>query len=124
MFCVMQKAHPSHLFLSYNIWTNCTSPKQEEILLHEIAAEVGGALVKEENENAEDENKNLTYKEKIILGLLLQGFTCKRAGEKLFVSTATVEDHKKHIYEKLDVHSRAELFNRFPHRPGADTIPY
>ena len=94
------------------------------MLLHQITAEVGGILVMEENENADVQSKPLTYKEKIILELILQGFTCKRAGEKLFLSTATIQDHKKHIFKKLDVHSRGELLKKFQHRPEVDTMPY
>lgn len=124
LFCDMEKAHPSHIIPSYNILISGTSPKQEDMLLREIAAEVGGKLVKEENEDAEHENRMLTYKENIILELLLQGLTCKRAGEKLFISTATIQDHKKSIYKKLDVHSRPELLKKFGHRPTADNTPY
>ncbi|MBK5286441.1 MAG: helix-turn-helix transcriptional regulator [Bacteroidia bacterium] len=124
MVCDIEKAYPSHIIPSLNIVIHSASPKQEEMRLHQLAAEVGGKLVMEENENAGDEKSNLTYTENIILALLLQGLTCKQAGEKLFVSTATVEDHKKNIYKNLDVHSRAELFRKFNHRPEEDVMPY
>ena len=37
------------------------------------------------------------------------GHGAKSIEEKLVLSSATVRTHIRHIYEKLDVHSRAEL---------------
>ncbi|MBX6997540.1 LuxR C-terminal-related transcriptional regulator, partial [Providencia rettgeri] len=34
----------------------------------------------------------------------------------LFISLGTVKNHRKNIYQKLDINSQAELFNLFMNR--------
>jgi len=52
---------------------------------------------------------NLTQREKEILQLLVKGFSYKEIAASCFISTLTLNSHIKNIYQKLDVHSRAEL---------------
>lgn len=54
----------------------------------------------------------LTTRENEVLLLLYEGNTYQSIAEKLAVSRHTVHDHIKHIYQKLEVHSRAELMHR------------
>ena len=52
----------------------------------------------------------LTNKEKEIIDLISRGYIHKkRLADKLCVSEHTVLTHLNHIYEKLDIHSFAEL---------------
>lgn len=51
----------------------------------------------------------LTPREKEILVLITQGFINEKIGEKLFISPLTVRNHIKNIYEKMQVHSRAQV---------------
>lgn len=51
----------------------------------------------------------LSKREYKVFELLMQGLSTKRIAELLFISEGTVTTHKKHIYEKFDVHSIAEL---------------
>ena len=51
----------------------------------------------------------LTNREKEILTLLTQGLTNELIAGKLFISAQTVRNHIKNIYEKLQVHSRAQV---------------
>lgn len=51
----------------------------------------------------------LTPHELRILNLLVRGETCKTAAGKLGVSVNTISYHVRHIYEKLQVHSRSEV---------------
>jgi DNA-binding NarL/FixJ family response regulator len=52
---------------------------------------------------------DLTNREKEILQLLTQGLTNELIANKLFISVQTVRNHIKNIYEKLQVHSRAQV---------------
>lgn len=54
----------------------------------------------------------LTVRENEVLKLLYEGATYQGIANQLGVSRHTVHDHIKHIYEKLQVHSRAELMHR------------
>lgn len=54
-------------------------------------------------------SSNLTSREKEILALITQGMTNELIANKLFISVETVHNHIKNIYEKLQVHSRAQV---------------
>lgn len=51
----------------------------------------------------------LSEREVEILGLIANGLTNAEIAERLFVSVRTVETHRAHIHQKLDVRTRAEL---------------
>ena len=55
------------------------------------------------------EKFGLTTRETEVFMLWATGHGAKSIEEKLVLSSATVRTHIRHIYEKLDVHSRAEL---------------
>lgn len=52
---------------------------------------------------------NLSKRELEVLAHVVQGKPSSEIGEELFVSTRTVENHRAHIMQKLDVHSVVEL---------------
>jgi DNA-binding NarL/FixJ family response regulator len=52
---------------------------------------------------------SLTPKEREVLQLLAEGKTTKEIAAALFLSPKTVDTHRQHIMEKLDLHSIAEL---------------
>jgi DNA-binding NarL/FixJ family response regulator len=52
---------------------------------------------------------NLTQREKEILQLLVKGFSYKQIAANCFITVQTLNSHIKSIYQKLNVHSRAEL---------------
>lgn len=54
------------------------------------------------------EQTDLTKREREILSLLAEGLNYAMIGEKLFISLDTVRNHIRHIYEKLQVHSKSE----------------
>jgi DNA-binding CsgD family transcriptional regulator len=47
--------------------------------------------------------------EKLIYQMVAEGNSNKEVGGKLNISVHTVETHRAHIMEKLDLHSVAEL---------------
>lgn len=56
-----------------------------------------------------DPFKILSKREIEILPLIAKGYGNKEIAEKLFVSVKTVETHKTHIMQKLDLKSKPEL---------------
>lgn len=60
-------------------------------------------------ENIDSENMNLTPREYDIVKCLVEGLSYKGIAEKLFISPLTVQSHIKHIYEKLQVHSKSAV---------------
>jgi DNA-binding NarL/FixJ family response regulator len=51
----------------------------------------------------------LTPREREVLQLIAEGVATKNIAEQLHLSVKTVESHRKHIMEKLDLHTVAEL---------------
>ncbi len=56
--------------------------------------------------------RSLTKRQEEIKNLLLKGFHDKEIANTLGISPRTVEKHKEHIFEKLDVKSTIELIAR------------
>lgn len=54
-------------------------------------------------------NKQLTPKENEVLGLVGEGKASKQIAQALNLSVFTVNNHRKHICQKLGLHSTAEL---------------
>ena len=59
----------------------------------------------------------LSERERDVLRLIALGLTNAEIGQRLFVSVRTVETHRAHIHQKLDLRSRAELV-RFAREAG------
>jgi two-component system response regulator NreC len=51
----------------------------------------------------------LTRREREVLQLVARGYTNQQIADRLFVSVKTIETHRAHIMQKLELHSRAEL---------------
>ena len=54
------------------------------------------------------DNFSLTVRELQILNFLVEGMDNKSIAEKLFISLETVRNHIRHIYYKLQVHSKSQ----------------
>jgi len=46
-----------------------------------------------------------------ILPLISEGLKNKEIGENLFISPETVKTHIRHIYEKLGIENKSQLFS-------------
>lgn len=57
------------------------------------------------------EERGLTSREVEVLQLLCKGRSKSYIAESLFISENTVRSHSKHIYAKLDVHSKQEILD-------------
>ncbi len=60
---------------------------------------------------ANNSEEQLSKRELEILQLLANGLRNFDVAERLFISNATVKKHIENIYNKLQIHSRAELVN-------------
>lgn len=58
--------------------------------------------------SSEKDAANLSKREVEILDELMNGCTDKQIADRLHISTSTVHDHLKNVYQKLHVHSRTE----------------
>jgi DNA-binding NarL/FixJ family response regulator len=52
---------------------------------------------------------NLTKREKEVVQLLMEGLSYKEIAQRCFISMSTLNSHIINIYNKMDVHSRAEI---------------
>jgi DNA-binding NarL/FixJ family response regulator len=75
-----------------------------------IASKVLEYFYNQQKKTADSLDKtNLTQREKEVLQLLVKGFSYKEIAASCFISVLTLNSHIKNIYQKLNVHSRAEL---------------
>jgi len=56
-----------------------------------------------------DRFDSLSEREREVFQLVAEGYSNKEVAEMLHISPATVETHRAHVMEKLDLHSTAEL---------------
>jgi DNA-binding NarL/FixJ family response regulator len=54
----------------------------------------------------------LTLREKEVLTLIVSGESTEDIANKLFISAETVRNHFRHIYEKLQVHTRSQAVSK------------
>ncbi len=55
---------------------------------------------------------HLTIREKEVLILIVSGESTENIANKLFISPETVRNHFRHIYEKLQVHTRSQAVSK------------
>jgi DNA-binding NarL/FixJ family response regulator len=53
--------------------------------------------------------EKLTHREREVLQLIAEGHTTKEIADLLYISIKTVETHKAHLKEKLNIRNMAEL---------------
>ena len=57
------------------------------------------------------ERYGLTEREREVLVPLVRGRSASSIGSQLSMSTETARTHIRHIYQKIDIHSREELMD-------------
>ncbi|HTI14578.1 MAG TPA: response regulator transcription factor [Dictyobacter sp.] len=70
---------------------------------------VGDYLQRVHTGEERDSYSSLTEREREILKLVAEGHTNNQIAERLIISPKTVDTHRTHIMDKLNLHSRAEL---------------
>jgi DNA-binding NarL/FixJ family response regulator len=78
------------------------SPTVARIILDEYGRQLAAKGVT-------DRFDTLSEREREVFQLIAEGYTNKEVADLLHISPATVETHRAHIMEKLDLHSTAEL---------------
>jgi DNA-binding NarL/FixJ family response regulator len=73
-----------------------------------FSGEVGQALA-EYQKSSKGELPVLTPREKEILGLIAEGYTNPQIAEKIFLSSFTIDSHRKNLLAKLNVKNTASL---------------
>ena len=58
----------------------------------------------------------LSIQEKEVLNSLDKGYAYKQIAAHMYLSENTIKTHVRHIYEKLQVHSRHEALNKLYNR--------
>jgi DNA-binding CsgD family transcriptional regulator len=61
---------------------------------------------------------SLTPTEHSIAGLVAEGLSNPQIGERLFISSRTVQTHLAHVFAKLDISARAQLAAEVTRRSG------
>ena len=89
----------------------------EKIALRSVSEEAVLRLTRE---------AGLSKREAQVLQMLGQGRSIPYISDALFLARSTVETHKKHLYAKLDVHSRQELISLLEEakEPSFDLTPH
>jgi DNA-binding CsgD family transcriptional regulator len=116
--------HIDHVLLLFD---DCTAARQAELDRHaarveksrknskllDMLAPISGARPKKNvQEVAAEACASLTLREKEVMLLVSQGLSSKEIASKLFISTHTVESHRKHILRKLSVKNAPEMVHQ------------
>ena len=59
--------------------------------------------------------RSFTKREMEVLILIGEGFSTKRIAQELFISISTVETHRRHLLEKMQVKNSVELIRQATH---------
>ncbi len=86
---------------------------QEELVTAMETVMRGKTFLSDEVSQTLQQNKDtgivLTRREKEVLGLIAEGLTNNEVAEKLFISPATVDTHRKNLLAKLQARNTASL---------------
>lgn len=87
-------------------------PKMVKTLVDEALREKREGQVGQQGKRIGDpERGTLTEREEEVLQHICRGYTNRETGEILHISVKTVEKHKEHIMQKLNLKKRHELIN-------------
>ncbi|QIA10026.1 response regulator transcription factor [Draconibacterium halophilum] len=90
----------------------------QKYVCQQISGIILNELVDSSQENAES---GLSMREKEVLQLIAEGKSSKEIGEILFLSSKTVDTHRKNIMDKLELRTLPEL-TKYAIRSGLTTL--
>ncbi|MBE9547617.1 MAG: response regulator transcription factor, partial [Proteobacteria bacterium] len=111
---LVKKAAPAELISAIN-----AVHKGDSFLSPSISRTVIDEYIRRSKEISEGKEgfEQLTVREREVLQLIAEGRKTREIAELLYISIKTVETHRSHIMNKLDIHSTAEL-TRYAIRKG------
>jgi len=83
--------------------------KNEAFMSPSISKKVINSYIKRAQNDEQETCEILTTREREILQLIAEGNSSKKIAELLFISPKTVETHRTHIMDKLNIHNRTGL---------------
>jgi DNA-binding NarL/FixJ family response regulator len=83
--------------------------KGKEYFSHQISNIILKSFVRQAKNHDEKKEAKLSQRESEILKLFAEGTSNAAIAEKLFISVRTVESHKNHIMQKLELKSTIDL---------------
>ena len=83
--------------------------KNEAFMSPSISKKVINSYIKRAQNDEKETCEILTTREREILQLIAEGNSSKKIAELLFISPKTVETHRTHIMDKLNIHNRTGL---------------
>lgn len=86
-----------------------------------LTQNISGIILNELMTGPQEETSELTAREKEILQLIAEGKSSKEIGEMLFLSSKTVDAHRKNIMDKLNLHNIPEL-TKYAIRSGLTSL--
>jgi DNA-binding NarL/FixJ family response regulator len=89
----------------------------ERYLSADVTGRVVGAFARPGEPRRPGSLDQLTAREREVLQLIAEGLSSREIADELVVSVRTVEAHRSHVMEKLDIHKVAGLV-RFAIREG------
>lgn len=86
-----------------------------------LTLQISGIILNEFLTSQTEEENELTEREREILQLIAEGKNSREIGEILFLSSKTVDTHRKNIMDKLNIHNIPEL-TKFAIRTGLTSL--
>jgi len=86
-----------------------------------LTQSISGIILNELMTGVKEESTELTAREKEILQLIAEGKSSKETGEILFLSSKTVDAHRKNIMDKLNLFTIPEL-TKYAIRSGLTSL--
>lgn len=110
---VLKKAHPSEMLAAIE-----AAMRQETYLTPSMTKGLVTDYLRRVREGEEESTyRELTDREREVLKLIAEGYTSPEIADLLHISVKTVQAHRGHIMEKLDLHRPAALV-RYAIRKG------
>jgi len=114
---LVKQASPAELVLAIHAVS-----RGEFYLSSSISKEVIKGYIQQEKATGKEENYDkLTTREREVLQLITEDYSNREIAELLYISVKTVETHRAHLMDKLNIHSTVEL-TKYAIRKGMISI--